>query len=193
MKDHIEESIAVKQRMRNDEKLLTSIDAVITDLKRVYEQGGKLLIAGNGGSAGDAQHFAAEITCQYKESRKGRPAIALHTDTSALTAWGNDKSFESFFERQVEALGNSGDVLMVISTSGNSKNLLQATKKARILGIKTIGLLGRNGGVLEAERLCDLSIIVPSHETPHIQEAHIMLVHIICEALDTFFVALDSK
>ncbi len=193
MQEYIRESIAVKERILNDEVLILDISRIIEVLKDVYKKGGKILIAGNGGSAADAQHFAAEITCQYKETRKGRPAIALHTDTSALTAWGNDKSFDLFYERQVEALGSTGDVLVVISTSGNSKNLLHAARKARAMGIKTIGLLGRDGGTLTAEGLCDQSIIVPSDDTPHIQESHIMLIHIICDALDRFFVELDSK
>jgi D-sedoheptulose 7-phosphate isomerase len=193
MQAYIRESIAVKERILNDEILISDISHVIEVIKDVYRKGGTLLIAGNGGSAGDAQHFAAEITCQYKETRKGRPAIALHTDTSALTAWGNDKSFDLFFERQVEALGKAGDVLVVISTSGNSKNLLHACTKAREMGITTIGLLGRDGGKLKAEGLCDHSIVVPSHDTPHIQESHIMLIHIMCEALDQFFVTCDAE
>jgi D-sedoheptulose 7-phosphate isomerase len=105
-----------------------------------------------------------------------------------LTAWGNDKTFESFFSRQVEALGVAGDALIVISTSGNSKNILLAAEKAKGKGIKVFGLLGRGGGLLYEKGICDEVIIVPSDSTPHIQESHIMLIHIICEALDTFFV-----
>jgi D-sedoheptulose 7-phosphate isomerase len=193
IKKHIFESIAVKERILRDELMHADIDGIIEKLKDTYQNRKKVLIAGNGGSAGDAQHFAAEITCQYKASRKGRPAIALHTDTSALTAWGNDKSFDLFFERQVEALGVKGDVLILISTSGNSKNLVVAAQKARSMGITTVGLLGRDGGVLAKEKLCDYVLVVPSFDTPHIQESHIMLIHIICEALDTFFVELDTQ
>jgi D-sedoheptulose 7-phosphate isomerase len=193
MKDHIQASISVKEKIRSDTEFLTELERSILVLTNLYKNGGKILIAGNGGSAGDAQHFAAEITCQYKETRKGRPAIALHTDTSALTAWGNDKSFDLFFERQVEALGVKGDVLVLISTSGNSKNLVVAAEKARSMGITTVGLLGRDGGVLAKEKLCDYVLVVPSFDTPHIQESHIMLIHIICEALDAFFVELDTQ
>lgn len=190
---HISESIAVKERILKDATFLSSVEGISEILKDAYKKGGKLLIAGNGGSAGDAQHFAAEITCQYKLSRKGRPAIALHTDTSALTAWGNDKSFDLFFARQVEALGVKGDVLVLISTSGNSKNLVLAAEKARSMGITTIGLLGRDGGVLVKDGLCDNALVVPSFDTPHIQESHIMLIHIVCEALDEFFVEQDTQ
>jgi D-sedoheptulose 7-phosphate isomerase len=194
MKDHIKESIATKERILNDAGFLLELEKVIGELKEVYRSGGKMLIAGNGGSAGDAQHFAAEITCQYLGSRvrKGYPAIALHTDTSAVTAWGNDKGFETFFSRQVEALGKSGDVLFVISTSGNSKNLMNAAEQARMQGIRVFGLLGRDGGELVSKNLCDRALVVPSNETPRIQESHIMLLHVICDALDLFFVDLEK-
>ncbi len=192
MQNHIKESIAVKERILNDAVFLRELQEIVIALIEVYRKGGKILIAGNGGSAGDAQHFAAEITCQYLEIRKGYPAIALHTDTSALTAWGNDKGFESFFARQVEALGNAGDALIVISTSGNSINLIHATEKAKSMGIKSYGLLGRDGGKLVAGGCCDIALVVPSKDTPHIQESHIMLIHIICDALDKFFVELEK-
>ncbi len=185
--------MAVKESILNDEVLLYSLREIIESLKTMYAAGGKILIAGNGGSASDAQHFSAEITCQYKAIRKGYPAIALHTDTSAITAWGNDKSYETFFERQVEALGQSGDALFVISTSGNSTNLIAAAVKARAIGIRVFGLLGRDGGKIMAQDLCDEVIVVPSWNTPRIQESHIMLIHIICEALDEFFLELDQK
>ncbi|MEK7614418.1 MAG: SIS domain-containing protein [Patescibacteria group bacterium] len=193
MQGSIKESIAVKESLLKDQIALKALGSIADALKDVYRRGGKILIAGNGGSAADAQHFAAEITCQYKAVRKGYPAIALHTDTSALTAWGNDKSFETFFGRQVEALGQKGDALIVISTSGNSADLLYAVEQAKKGGLQVFALLGRDGGKLKAEGLCDEVIIVPSQNTPRIQECHIMLIHIICEALDTFLVALDQK
>ncbi len=193
MEDHIKASIAVKERILGDTVLLRTLRETITSLIQVYTNKRKILIAGNGGSASDAQHFAAEITCQYKATRKGYPAIALHTDTSALTAWGNDKSFETFFSRQVEALGTTGDALIVISTSGNSANILLALEMAKTMGIHTVALLGRDGGKVKASGLCDMVIVVPSEDTPHIQESHIMLIHIICEALDTFFLEREAQ
>ena len=191
-KDHIQASVAVKERMLEDTQLLSSVDRVVDTLRTVYDNGGKILIAGNGGSAADAQHFAAEITCQYKASRKGYPAIALHTDGSALTAWGNDKTFESFFSRQVEALGVRGDALVVISTSGNSKNILRAVEKAKEMHMYVFALLGKGGGALKEQGLCDEMLIIPSDDTPRIQESHITLIHSICEALDEYFLTKES-
>ena len=181
----IQESINVANALQTDLVLLESLENIIEELKLVYSSGGKLLIAGNGGSAADAQHFAAEITCQYQLKRKGRPAIALSTDTSALTEWSNDHSYDSVFARLVEAYGVFGDALVVISTSGNSKNLIQATVTARARGIKVFGLLGHAGGTLRG--LCDVAIVVPSEETPRIQECHILIIHSICDTLDNFF------
>lgn len=193
MLGHIKESIAVKERISNDTVFLGTLEKIIEELKEVYKKGGKILIAGNGGSASDAQHFAAEITCQYKEIRKGYPALALHTDTSAVTAWGNDKSFDTVFARQVEAHGKAGDVLIVISTSGNSSNLIHASEQAHLQKIQVFGLLGKDGGKLFSNTLCNRSLIVPSFDTPRIQEAHILLIHIICDALDQFFVDLEKN
>lgn len=192
MDDQIRESIQVKERLLASKESREAVYAIIAECIQVYKRGGKLLIAGNGGSAADAQHFAAEVTCQYKATRKGRPAIALHTDTSALTAWSNDKSFKNFFARQIEALGTQKDMLLVISTSGNSPNLIEAVEKAREMGIHTSALLGRTGGALYERGVVDTAVIVPSENTPRIQECHIMIIHIICEALDTFFVQQDQ-
>ncbi len=144
--------------------------------------GKKLLIFGNGGSAADAQHIAAELTGRYKSERRGLPAIALTTDTSALTAIGNDYGYKEVFKRQVEALANEGDVVIGISTSGNSKNVIKALKKAKKLGCKTIGFSGRDGGKMNG--VCDINIVVPSNDTPRIQEMHILIGHIICQAVD---------
>lgn len=191
IKQSLEDSIAVKTKMLEDASLMETVDTIGSALVSVYKNKGKLLIAGNGGSAADAQHFSAEITCQYKEKRKGRPAIALTTDTSALTAWGNDHSFETVFARLVEAHGNSGDALILISTSGNSKNLIKAVEVARTKGIKVYGLLGRQGGLLLP--LCDSTVVVPSDETPRIQECHILLIHTLCDQLDQYFLAEDSE
>jgi len=145
--------------------------------------GKKILIFGNGGSAADAQHIAAELVGRYKTERRGLPAIALSTDTSALTAIANDFGYKRVFERQVEALANEGDLLIGISTSGNSANVNRALKLGRELGCKTIGLSGKDGGKMSG--LCDLNIIVPSNDTPRIQEMHIMIGHIFCQAIDS--------
>ncbi len=142
----------------------------------------KIILMGNGGSAADAQHIAAEFTGRYKVERKALPAIALTTDTSALTAIGNDYGYEFVFERQVEALANKNDLVIGISTTGNSQNLLNAFKKARELGCNTLGLSGKGGG--KFNKLCDLNIIIPSDNTPRIQEMHILIGHIFCQAVD---------
>ncbi len=143
----------------------------------------KLLIAGNGGSAAQAQHLSAEIVATlHREKRQGYPAVSLTTDTSYLTAWINDfgkDDLDSIFSRQIEALGQVGDVFFGISTSGNSQNIVQAMRRAKELGMKTIGLLGRDGGIIKSE--CDISIVVPSENTAIIQEAHTLLVHFVCE------------
>lgn len=145
--------------------------------------GKKILIFGNGGSAADAQHIAAELVGRYKTERRGLPAIALSTDTSALTAIANDFGYKRVFERQVEALANEGDLLIGISTSGNSANVNRALKLGRELGCRTIGLSGKGGGKMH--ELCDLNIVVPSDDTPRIQEMHIMIGHILCQAVDS--------
>ncbi len=147
--------------------------------------GHKILLFGNGGSAADAQHIAAELVGRYKRERGGLPAIALSTDTSALTAIGNDYGYEKVFERQVEALANEGDLLIGISTSGNSANVNNALKLGKSLGCRCIGFSGKDGG--EMNGYCDLNIIVPSEDTPRIQEMHIMIGHIICQAIDATY------
>jgi len=154
---------------------------MITTLKK----GNKILFIGNGGSAADAQHIAAELTGRYKSERRGLPAIALTTDTSALTAISNDYGYGRVFDRQVEALANKGDLLIGISTSGNSANIISAFNVAKELGCKTLGLSGKNGG--EMNTVCELNLIVPSDDTPRIQEMHILMGHILCQAVDDAF------
>lgn len=154
-----------------------------------FERGNKILICGNGGSAADAQHLAAEFVGRYEVERKGLPAIALTTDTSALTALANDYGFERVFARQVEALSRPGDLLIAISTSGNSGNINAAVMSAREGGCKTIGLTGRNGKKLAS--ICDRSVLVPSGRTARIQEAHIAICHIWCEIVDAGFTTAD--
>ena len=145
----------------------------------------KILIAGNGGSAADAQHFSAELTGRFKKERISLPAIALTTDTSALTAIGNDYGYEYVFSRQLEGLGNEGDIFIGISTSGNSQNIINAINKAKDKNIKIITLTGKNGGKMKD--LGDINIIIPSNDTPRIQEMHIMVLHMICELIDKGF------
>jgi D-sedoheptulose 7-phosphate isomerase len=144
--------------------------------------GGKILLLGNGGSAADCQHIAAEIVGRYKRERRGLPAIALTTDTSILTAVGNDYGFERIFSRQVEALCTPADVVIGLSTSGNSPNVLAAIHTARQIGAFTMGLTGGSGGKLA--QCCDLSLVVASKDTPRIQEAHILVGHLLCDLID---------
>jgi D-sedoheptulose 7-phosphate isomerase len=144
--------------------------------------GGKLLLMGNGGSAADSQHIAAELIGRFKKERKAIPALALTVDSSSLTALGNDYGFESIFSRQVEALANPNDAIIGISTSGNSKNIIRALNLAREIGTKTIGFMGNDGGAMKD--CVDIGIIVPSNDTARIQEVHITIGHIICEIVE---------
>lgn len=149
------------------------------------KKGGKILICGNGGSAADAQHIAAELVGRFKETRKGLFAIALTTDSSILTSVGNDFGYTHVFERQVEALAKKGDVLIGMSTSGKSSNVNNALKLALKLSCKTIGLSGKDGG--DMSKICNINLIVPSNDTPRIQEMHIIIGHIICRLIDQEF------
>jgi D-sedoheptulose 7-phosphate isomerase len=149
------------------------------------KNGGKILIFGNGGSAADAQHIAAELVGRYKVERKGLPAIALTTDTSALTSIGNDYGYARVFDRQVEALANKGDLVIGISTGGSSDNVISALKLAKGMGCKTIGLSGRDGG--EMNDVCNVNLVVPAEDTPRIQEMHIVIGHTICHLIDQAF------
>jgi D-sedoheptulose 7-phosphate isomerase len=146
--------------------------------------GDKILFCGNGGSAADSQHIAAELTGRYKKERNPLPGIALTTDTSALTAIANDYAYEDVFSRQVAALANKGDLLIGISTTGNSDNVIKAFQTAARKGCKTIGLSGKGGGRFNGE--CDLNVIIPSNDTARIQEMHILAGHIICQAIDNY-------
>ena len=146
------------------------------------EAGGKLMLMGNGGSAADAQHIAAELVGRFKKERKAMPALALTVDTSSLTALGNDYGFDTIFERQVEALANKKDAVIGISTSGNSENIIRGVNKANSIGAFTIGLLGNDGGKLKDA--VNLPIIIPSNDTARIQEVHITIGHIICEIIE---------
>lgn len=163
------------------EPLSTSAGMMIDCLRG----GGKILLCGNGGSAADAQHFAAELVGRFEVERSGLPAIALTTDSSALTAIGNDYGFEQLFARQVEALARPGDLLVGISTSGNSPNVCKALEKAKQLGCTTLGLVGRDGGTMAA--VADYALIVPAERTARIQEMHLLIIHLLCEAVDAAF------
>jgi D-sedoheptulose 7-phosphate isomerase len=151
-------------------------------LSHAVESGGKVMLCGNGGSAADAQHIAAEFTGRFIEDRRPLAALALHTDTSALTCISNDYSYADVFARQLQALGRKGDALIAISTSGNSPNVLKAAQAAREMGITVVGLLGRDGGAIKS--VCDVAIVVPSASTARIQEMHILIGHTFCGAVE---------
>ena len=151
-------------------------------IANAMRNGGKLLVFGNGGSAADAQHIAAELAFRMGRERRALPALALTTDTSLLTAVSNDRSFDLVFARQLQALGRKGDVALGISTSGNSSNVIEAFKEAKEIGITTVALLGNDGG--KAASLVDVALIVPHPETPRIQEVHITIGHIICQLIE---------
>ncbi|GMQ86833.1 MAG: D-sedoheptulose 7-phosphate isomerase [Gammaproteobacteria bacterium] len=175
---HIADSISVKQKILEDAGLLDSIQQVAGECIAAYRRGNRILLAGNGGSAADAQHIAAEFVSRYAFDRPGLASIALTTDTSILTAIGNDYGYELIFSRQLDANGTAGDVFIGISTSGCSPNILTALRRARELGIVAVGLTGREGGGMQS--CCDYCLQVPSTSTPRIQESHIMLGHVIC-------------
>mgnify|MGYP001824423555 FL=1 len=174
----INDSISVKRKILEDAELLHSIKKVANECIEAYTRGNRVLLAGNGGSAADAQHIAAEFVSRYAFDRPGLAAIAFTTDTSILTAIGNDYGYDQIFRRQLESNGRQGDVFIGISTSGNSPNVLAALQCARELGIIAVGLTGQ--GESKMQEHCDYCIRVPSKSTPRIQESHIMLGHIIC-------------
>jgi D-sedoheptulose 7-phosphate isomerase len=180
----------IKSQLESHREVITLVERemspliaeMVTLLLDTFTHGGKLLVMGNGGSAADAQHFVAEIVGRFKIERRGLPAIALSTDTSILTAIGNDYGFDKVFSRQVEALAAQGDLVVGISTSGTSQNVLQALVMAREKGCRTVGLLGKDGGTIKD--VCDLALIVPTTDTPRVQEGHITIIHIVCDLLE---------
>ena len=178
----IQESIEVKYKLLHDKKLIELISMVAQKCTNSYRNGCKILLAGNGGSAADAQHIAGEFVSRFNFDRPGIPSIALSSNTSILTAIANDYSFDLIFSKQIEALGIEGDIFFGISTSGNSKNIVEALNVAKRKKIITVGFTGQSGG--EMEELCDYCIKVPSTETPRIQESHIMIGHIICSIVE---------
>jgi D-sedoheptulose 7-phosphate isomerase len=179
-----ERHLQVAEKVRAE--LVGHVAAAAEALTNCLAGGGKVLLCGNGGSAADAQHIAAELTGRYLlPNRRPLPAVALTTDSSALTAIGNDFGFESIFSRQVQALAAKGDALLAISTSGNSPNVVKALESAREIGCVTVALTGKGGGKMKD--LADFNLIVPSDETPQIQEMHIMIGHVLCDLIDQYF------
>ena len=178
---HIERSIEAKTKILNDAELLGQLEDSISLCVEALKKGKKLLFAGNGGSASDAQNLAAELVGRYRFDRESLPGIAITTDTSALTAIGNDYGYEEVFSRQLSGLGQEGDVLVAISTSGNSGNILKAVEVAQKKGIKVIGMSGPKGKLKE---LSDTCLAIPAPLTATVQEAHIMLGHILCDGIE---------
>lgn len=187
--DEIRQTIAGLSRAMTED-YLAQVTRVAEVLTQSIRSGGKVLIMGNGGSAADAQHIAAELIGRYKIERRALPAIALTTDTSILTAWSNDYSYETVFSRQVEGLARPGDIVWGISTSGNSGNVVRAFEAARAVGATTVGLLGRDGGKLAP--LSDHAMIVGLDATDQIQTAHLLTYHAICAHLDHAFASDDA-
>tara|TARA_A100001388_G_scaffold259627_1_gene227068 strand:- start:3113 stop:3709 length:597 start_codon:yes stop_codon:yes gene_type:complete len=182
IKDQISGCKKVMTDMLSDEKLLKQIEDCSLACIESLNSGGKILLAGNGGSAADSQHIAGELVSRFIFDRPGLPAIALTTDTSILTAIGNDYGYDQLFSRQVQAHGNNGDILICYSTSGKSPNIINAIKAAKSLGLITIGLCGNKGGFMVEN--CDYILEVPSPDTPKIQEGHLVLGHIICGIIE---------
>jgi len=178
----IRAGIAVKQAVLNDQVFLKKIEQAAEILTETFRQGGKVLFCGNGGSAADAQHIAAELSGRFYTDRPPLYAEALHVNSSYVTAVANDYGYDHVFSRMVEAAGRRGDVLVAISTSGNSPGILAAAEKARQIGMTVIGMTGATGGKLAAH--CDLLLNVPSTDTPRIQEVHILIGHIVCEVVE---------
>ena len=183
IKQSIEQSIQLKQEILADQQILGIIETVANSCVQTYKDGGKVLFCGNGGSAADAQHLSAELSGRFYFDREPLNSEALHVNTSYLTAVANDYSYGEVYSRLVKAMGNKGDVLIGLSTSGNSGNVVNAFKTAKELGMVTVGLTGETGG--EMKGVSDFLINVPSTDTPRIQESHILIGHIICELIET--------
>ena len=182
IKDQIKKSFETKQAIYENEKLLDKIEEAAKKCVALYKTDKKTILAGNGGSAADAQHIAAELVGRYGFDRPSIPSLALTTDTSNLTAIGNDYGYDFVFSRQLEGMGQDGDIFIGISTSGNSKNILNAFESAKRKNIFTIALTGRDGG--EMAKVADIALVVPSESTPRIQESHILIGHILCDIIE---------
>lgn len=182
----IKSSLKIKELVLNDENLLLAVSDAVNQISKSLKKQKKIMVAGNGGSAADAQHFAAEFIGRYKHERVALNCISLSTDSSVITALSNDYSYESIFSRQIEAIGKSNDIFLAISTSGNSKNIINAAKVCKAKNINVISLTGNSGGKLKEHS--DICINIPSHETDRIQEAHILIEHIICSLIEKEYV-----
>ena len=182
IKNQVKLSFETKQAIYENEKLLNDIEKVSKLCVELYKNNKKTILAGNGGSAADAQHIAAEMVGRYGFDRPSLPSLALTTDTSALTAIGNDYGYDKVFSRQLEGMGQDGDLFIGISTSGNSENIINAFNSAKDENITTVALTGRDGG--EMAKLADIALVVPSNSTPRIQESHILIGHIICDIIE---------
>ena len=192
VQDRIRRSIDVKKALLLDFELHDSLAEVAMQIVKSLCAGGKVLLCGNGGSAADAQHLAAEFTGRYLKERRALPALALSVNSSSVTAIGNDYGFDLVFARQLEAVGNAGDVLIGISTSGNSRNVIRALEVAKSKSIYAVALVGASGGAMK--NLADCAICIPSDETPRIQECHILVGHVICEIVEeTLFGQLQGE
>ena len=189
--DIIKESLDIKSKILHDEQLINLIENAITMITKTFENGNKVFFCGNGGSAADAQHLAAEFSGRFYIDRKALPSEALHCNTSYLTAVANDYSYDLIYSRLLEGIAVSGDVLIGISTSGNSKNIINAFIKANELGIKVVSLTGNSGG--QMKNFADISIRIPSDDTPRIQEAHILVGHIICQFVEENLFAKNDR
>ena len=183
---HLNDSIKTKEIFVKDTKSLNLISLIAKKIMFCYKNNKKIIIFGNGGSAADAQHFAAELVGRFKRERRALNAIALSTNTSIITALGNDYNFDIIFSRQVEAIAQKGDIVFGISTSGNSDNIISGIETAKKIGCCTIGLTGLSGGKMK--HCVDYCICVPSEDTPRIQELHITIIHIICDLIEEFVV-----
>lgn len=182
IKNQIKKSYETKQDIYKNEELLRNIEEVAKQCVTIYKNKKKTILAGNGGSAADAQHIAAEMVGRYGFDRPSLPSLALTTDTSALTAIGNDYGYEQVFSRQLEGMGQDGDLFIGISTSGNSANILKAFQSAKDKNIMTVALTGRDGG--EMAKMADIALVIPSDSTPRIQESHILIGHILCDIIE---------
>lgn len=190
IKKIIAASITVKQQTLADDRLLQTVKDAVDAIVSAFQKGNKVLFCGNGGSAADAQHLAAEFSGRFYKDRKALPAEALHCNTSYLTAVANDYSYDVIYSRLVEGIGNKGDIIVGLSTSGNSKNIINAFEAAKKKGIITIGFTGENGGKMKD--VSDFLINAPSNDTPRIQECHIMLGHIICQLVEENYFATSN-
>jgi D-sedoheptulose 7-phosphate isomerase len=181
----LERALGALRESASSAVLTAQLEDIAGRVRRALGEGKKILLCGNGGSAAEAQHIAAEFVCRFKKERKSLPAMALTTDTSILTAVANDYSYDLVFARQVEGLGGPGDILFILSTSGNSKSCLAAARAAKEHGLSTVGFTGAGGGALKG--LVDLCFCVPSQVTSHIQEVHLVALHAVCEMVDESF------